>query len=460
VAYELPFTKFIAVIKDADAKKQLSSLKLPDEAFFGESSYKIGKNVINISAKTTDSNVEFPSKKFKAKIVGKNLDLQFKESKIRFIVSSKKQTSNRNALGKKLADAGELATVLSLTSKIKTPEDTGQQIFIDDLVAFQAWKMTFDHTKEAVEKVLRPSSISKFHLLHDATDTSEFKKVIDSFVAKAKLKKDSWNPADVWVVDETKFNNVVKELNQIVKDYGADLVPVFNARLYDFYKKKLVYPISLKQLTTIPAKIEYTNVPGANALKPYDISINRFNCDLSLKGKEIGLFVFKNNDTGKDISMQVRGFPHGYGITQTEITSDGSISGGRVGKVPTGVVDKVMAEYGDSRISSISFFGPSSDPFGAFTPARINEVWSWYQTVIKSPKVTFNNKLTKPQFEVLIQDAKKNFADAETLCMKIQGLKMMYFFVTNADKISPIVNNMIAGAKKISTDNGFFIKIY
>lgn len=460
MSYELPFNKFVALIKDNDAKKQLSGLKLPDEAFFGDTTYKTGKNVISISAKTTDTNVEFLSKKFKTKIVGKNLDVLFKESKIRFIVSSKKQTSSRNALGKKLADAGELATVLSLTKSIKKPEDTEQQIFMEDLIAFQDWKMTFDHTKKAVETVLLPKSISTFNLLHDATDRSDFKKVIDAFVSKARLKKDSWNPADVWIVNKTRFSSIVQELDQIVKDHDNDLVPVFNARMYDFYKKKLVYPISLKQLTSTPAKIEYTNIPGANALKPYKIEINRFNCDLSTNGKEIGLFVFKNKDTGKDVSMQVRGFPHGYGIAQTEITSDGSISGGRVGKVPTGVVDRVMNEYGDARISSISFFGPSSSPFSEFNQARINEVWSWYQEVISSPKVTVNNKLTKKQFQSLIETAKKDFAVSETMSIKIQGLKMMHFFIRNEKKISPIINMMIAGAKKISSDNGFFIKIY
>ena len=44
--------------------------------------------------------------------------------------------------------------------------------------------------------------------------------------------------------------------------------------------------------------------------------------------------------------------------------------------------------------------------------------------------------------------------------MKIQGLKMMHFFVTNEKNISTIMNKMINGAKKISDDNGFFIKIY
>ena len=49
---------------------------------------------------------------------------------------------------------------------------------------------------------------------------------------------------------------------------------------------------------------------------------------------------------------------------------------------------------------------------------------------------------------------------AKTMVMKIQGLKIMYFFVKNQKNLSSIMNKMINGAKKISDTNGFFIKIY
>jgi hypothetical protein len=44
--------------------------------------------------------------------------------------------------------------------------------------------------------------------------------------------------------------------------------------------------------------------------------------------------------------------------------------------------------------------------------------------------------------------------------MKIQGLKIMNFFITNEKDLSAIMNKMINGAKKVSDTNGFFIKIY
>jgi len=46
------------------------------------------------------------------------------------------------------------------------------------------------------------------------------------------------------------------------------------------------------------------------------------------------------------------------------------------------------------------------------------------------------------------------------MVMKIQGLKIMNFFIKNKKNLSGIMNKMINGAKKIDDSNGFFIKIY
>jgi hypothetical protein len=64
------------------------------------------------------------------------------------------------------------------------------------------------------------------------------------------------------------------------------------------------------------------------------------------------------------------------------------------------------------------------------------------------------------EFKTLIKQAQLDYDTAENLCQKIQGLKMMYFFVVHEKDLSAIMNKMINGAKKVSSDNGFFIKIY
>jgi hypothetical protein len=366
---------------------------------------------------------------------------------------------SRNTLGKKLSDAGELATVMSLRKDIKTGKDTGQPIFVNNPEAFAAWYTTFQYTRPAVKKIVGP--LNNFDIIHDATDKSDFTFVITSFLRKAKLTKDSWNPADIYIVNKSARLKVTNELRKIVETYDISngLVNVFNDKLYKFYKKKILYPISLKQLVTEKPSIDYANIPGTVKASDYDIKISKFNCNLTTEGKEIGLFTFLNGDTKKQINLQVRGFPHSYGVAQTEITSDGTPSGGRLGKIPTAVVDNIMAQYNDARISSIKYFG-TPKPFENFDENKIKETYKMYETVIKDPKVFNQKSLRYNDYVKIINISKSNMEIAKNMCMKIQGLKIMHFFIKNKKDLSAIMNKMINGAKKISDSNGFFIKIY
>jgi hypothetical protein len=366
---------------------------------------------------------------------------------------------SRNSLGKALADAGELATVMSLRKNIKTAKDTKQSIFEKNPDAFSDWYNTFQYTRPAVIKIV--GSLTNYDIIHDATDKSDFTSTINKFLSKAKIsKKDSWNPADIFIIKKDKRKEITDALKKIVDTYDTSdgLVNMFNDKLYKLYKKKVLFPISLKQLISEKANIDYTNIPGQVKVADYEIEIQKFNCNLTTEGKEIGLFTFINKDTKKQITMQVRGFPHGYGTAQTEITSDGTPTGGRLGKIPTKVVDSVMGQYKDERISSIRYFG--SSPFESFDKNKIEETYKMYETVIKEKKVNNEKKLSYKEYVKIINIAKSNMDIAENMVMKIQGLKIMHFFIKNKKNLSAIMNKMINGAKKISDSNGFFIKIY
>ena len=366
---------------------------------------------------------------------------------------------SRNVLGKKLADAGELATVMSLQKDIKTAKDTGQSIFKDNPDAFSDWYNTFQYTRPAVKKIV--GSLNNFDIIHDATDKSNFGTTIKAFLNKANIsKQDSWNPADVYIISKNARVNIIKDLKKIIDTYDVSdgLINMFNDKLYKLYKKKMLFPISLKQLISEKANVDYTNIPGQVKVADYDIEIAKFNCNLTTEGKEIGLFTFNNKDTKKQITMQVRGFPHGYGTAQTEITSDGTPTGGRLGKIPTKVVDSVMGQYKDERITSIRYFG--SQPFESFDKNKIEETYKMYETVIKDPKVNNEKSISFKEFDKTIDIAKSNIDIAKNMVMKIQGLKIMNFFIKNKKDLSSIMNKMINGAKKIDDSNGFFIKIY
>jgi len=367
---------------------------------------------------------------------------------------------SRNALGKKLADAGELATVMSLRKDIGNAKDTGQSVFKDNPDAFADWYNTFQYTRPAVKKIV--GSLNNFDIIHDATDKSNFGTTIKAFLNKANIsKQDSWNPADVYIISKNARVKIINDFKKIIDTYSVSdgLINMFNDKLYKLYKKKVLYPISLKQLISEKANVDYTNVPGQTKVSDYDIEIAKFNCNLTPEGKEIGLFTFNNKDTKKQINLQVRGFPHGYGTAQTEITSDGTPTGGRLGKIPTKVVDSVMSQYKDARISSIRYFG-AGKPFSDFDENKCKETYKMYETVIKDSKVFNEKKLSYKEFVKIIDVAKANMDVAENMVMKIQGLKIMCFFIKNKKDLSSIMNKMINGAKKIDDSNGFFIKIY
>ena len=367
---------------------------------------------------------------------------------------------SRNTLGKALADAGELATVMSLQKDIKTAKDTGQPIFESNPEAFADWYNTFQLTRPAVKKIV--GNINNYDIIHDATDKSNFGTTITEFLKKAKIgNSNSWNPADIYMVKKSARVKVINDLKKIVETYDISdgLVNMFNNKLYEFYKQKILYPISLKQIIAEKANVDYTNVPGTIKVSDYDIQIAKFNCNLTTEGKEIGLFTFLNKDTKKQINLQVRGFPHSYGVAQTEITSDGTPTGGRLGKIPTKVVDSVMSQYKDARINSIRYFG-TPKPFESFDKNKIKETYKMYETVIKESKVFNQKSLRYNDYVNIINIAKSNMEIAKTMAMKIQGLKIMHFFVKNKKDLSGIMNKMINGAKKISDSNGFFIKIY
>lgn len=368
---------------------------------------------------------------------------------------------SRNSKGKALANAGELATIHSLYTDITTPEDTKQDIFINDYTAFQAWETTFKYTKEAINKLV--PNLDRYNIIHDGTDKSDFTGTIKQFCKKVHISKNSWNPADIYIIDKDKQQVITTELQHIIQHHDdKSLTRVFNNKIYDLYEQEILFPISLKQLHSNTPKNIPNNIPNntvEDEEKQSTISIYNFNCNLSEIGSEIGVFSFNNEDTGNKVLMQVRGFPHGYTTAQTEITSDGS-TGGRLGKVPTKIIDSVFFNYGDERIKSINFFGYKKfGVFSKFDIDKIKQTYEWYSEVISNQKVTDLNPLSYQQYVDMVEYAKQNYEFAENLCQKIQGLKIMHFFTRNEDKISPIMNELIDGARKVGKNNGFFIQI-
>lgn len=371
------------------------------------------------------------------------------------------KAKSKNSLGRKLANAGELATIVSLTKDINTPQDTQQDVFINDPELFLDWKNTFDNTKIKVKEIC--GDINQFEIIHDATDKTGFSQVIEKTASRLGISKDAYNPADIYLVRKNKKNEVLTELKEILNESldNATFQQKMNQKIYNLYLKKDLYPISLKQLKD-SGKIEYANKPSQ---KLPDYEIKNISCNMSwTTGKEIEVITFTTNDNEK-INTQIRGFPHGYGISQMEITSDGSKSGGRLGKVPTNVIDRTLSQYNYSRIKSITYFGTKKISNGKelflenFDKSKVDYWYKVYNSL--RSKIQGNHEsISNKDFENLITYARHDSGAAANLVMKIQGLNFLNFYVMNMKNINSIVSKIIYGAKKMSSDNSFFIKIY
>lgn len=425
-------------------------------------------------------------------------DVPFKtdsQSHTIFIINKIKLRStgkkNANSAGKALADAGERATIRSLQGvQFNSVQDTKEPLFINNPEWYSAWQNTFLLSRDTLKGYIGFDPADAYKIVHDASAGDTVRDLIHEIVKLSRIAKDSWCPADVWIFKthecysriQGKLKSYLKTCRENTEIKGINVLVGLSNILGKFITDRVgmgeLIPVSLKQIKT---SAKCAPIDARNRKYPdYDCEIYRFNCDLNPhNGKEIGLFYFLNKKTNNKITMQIRGFPHGYTITQTEITSDGSETGGRVGKVPTYTIDFLTNErpidyllnntriMNVPRIKSIEYFGrvQKDEYFTTFNDDKIDEVYSWFEFVQKHPRVNVIG-YTKEEFKRDIEEAKHNAEFAANLCIKIQGLCMMKFFVINEinrkqlNHTSFIIQRMIMSALKMDKFCLPYVKLY
>jgi hypothetical protein len=118
------------------------------------------------------------------------------------------------------------------------------------------WQKSFYAQQEAM---LLKFSASNFKVMQFGRADEPFGKFIESLVKPLGIqKKDTWNPADIWIVDKNKENNVERELttavgfkgNQIPKNLNASeklmKLAELNKILRSLYASKTIIGVSLK----------------------------------------------------------------------------------------------------------------------------------------------------------------------------------------------------------------------
>jgi len=150
----------------------------------------------------------------------------------------------------------------------------------------------------------------------------------DVFTEKQKKvfgnKKDSWNTADVFVVNAQKERQILKRVKELQSDFQNFVAPeifvgTLNAYLSNLVKDNDLIPLSLKKQTkNAPVKVTETNVDDVpvEGLKPFDgefLAKPYSYFDIVNRGSKLN---FIGNSLFYKASFQVGNYPYFYQIEQ------------------------------------------------------------------------------------------------------------------------------------------------
>ena len=166
-------------------------------------------------------------------------------------------------------------------------------------------------------------------------------------------RKDSWNPADIWLVKELQVyrTRIQKELDG---PKGTQTIRELNAIMRSMFKKREVVGISLKLISGKQAKYEEVNVNEKFFAKledmqgEYDFKVSRIVCKLNLNSGKTSFATQDTNIFLKDTSKEVAKFQLKGNTTSRlanlkfEGTEIGA-SAARLGKAPLNLVEKLSS---------------------------------------------------------------------------------------------------------------------
>ena len=249
--------------------------------------------------------------------------------------------------------------------------------------------------------------------------------------------KDSWNPADIYVVKRIQKARIVKELTAIGElkvELPARLDRLNEYMRGEFQKKNLV-GISLKKLGKT-VRTEETNIKRLETIKGIEIKQNSIKLDLDLdpvtdefKTGEMSLQLDVN---GNQVAVQIRNFDVSKprGRVQMDMTEAGATA--KLGKVSSNIRD-MITEFRDIQNTTIDRI---------LINYGVND---WETTLRKAIEIEKGNNKTASQ-----------------LSSKLQCFQWVRIFRTIElkKKLDEFLTVLYLGAKKQYDTAGPFLKIY
>lgn len=297
-------------------------------------------------------------------------------------------------------------------------------------------------------------------------------------------KKDAWNPMDIIMVKKNLEIKIMKEIEKIAELPGMlpkDRLIKLNLYMKDLLKKKVMLPISLKEIKAgvKEAALEESNVDAKSKGVNFSLVPTSLTCDLDVTKPPLldtGEFGFKMQVDDEQVKVQVRSFRYSKPSTsiQTDLTPIGRQSGAKLGKAAAEATSTFLSKINLQRPPS-----PTQDNMiavdGKFTKNQI-EFWDkLYKQIkdvpIEGDKVNWDAPIDlgkqqvtfKKIIEYCLENKEKDRNVLGRLFSKLVTLRHIHMYQTISKKkmFKEWLSVLYYGAKKEFSDtNGPFIKIY
>ena len=277
--------------------------------------------------------------------------------------------------------------------------------------------------------------------------------------------KDSWNPADIYIVKRSKERQIKIDLKKI-GDSKVDKkikLDMLNENMREKFLTRDLVGISLKKLGR-SVSLEETNVTKLRTMKEIGIIKNsiRLNLNLQSNGEfETGEMALKINAGGSEVNIQVRAFSGGVReSTQMDMTGQGAAA--KLGKV--------------SAREAIDPFLQSMGPLRRRMGTEIVRVGQWQAKDIKKyvdekkalekiridgNSIDFGENDWETTLTEAIELEKENNRTASQLSAKLQCFRWVEIFAEaeKKNRLKEFLSILYSGAKKQYASAGPFLKI-
>lgn len=309
----------------------------------------------------------------------------------------------------------------------------------------ESWLNTFYQQSVRMNKELKGKTFN-----HYSRDDG-FMDFITDFVKKeySIAKKDSWNPADIWLVNNVSSQRA--ELIKLVKD-NVTSIEQFNDVLRKKFHSNEIVGISLKKMSGQTASYELVNLDKGGFV--FSSDYNNFKkdfirCFLKFDGKS-----FKSTDTiieaktkTQQIIFQIRQNGTGVQNLKFEATMKGA-SAARLGKVPLDMLSVLMKSFNTELSNSHKTYPKTVEEY-----VKVKKKYSTMFTKVKG-KITTDVSSVK-EFE---ESMTKGFAiDPYIAFSKLMQLDFISKIIGNEDDI---ITSMAYLAQKKGDLFGPFGKLY